>query len=176
MTDALSLATRRQARALALQVLYAADGDGAAGNAVATWGDRFELEVEPDAHGLAEVLVEAATADAARRAQIDDAIVAGSRNWRLERMARVDRNILRLAVGELLHTPATPARVVINEAVELAKRFGTAESPAFVNGVLDRIAASLGRRDEPAAVAPAASATAPDAAATDSATANPDAE
>ena len=61
-------------------------------------------------------------------------------------MARVDRNILRLAVGELIHAPETPVRVVINEAVELAKRFGTAESSAFVNGVLDRIAANLGRR------------------------------
>jgi hypothetical protein len=73
-----------------------------------------------------------------------DAIVAGSRNWRLERMARVDRNILRLAVGELIHAPETPVRVVINEAVELAKRFGTAESSAFVNGVLDRIAPTWG--------------------------------
>ncbi len=151
MTD--TLVTRRQARALALQILYALDNADDAvdlGAAVATWGDRFELEIDADGRALAEVLVAAAGADAARRAHIDDQIVAGSRNWRLERMARVDRNILRLAVGELLHTPATPIRVVINEAVELAKRFGTAESPAFVNGVLDRIAASLGRRDEAA--------------------------
>ena len=148
-----SLAVRRQARALALQILYALDNADDAidlGAAVATWGDRFELEIDADGRALAEVLVAAAGADAARRAHIDDQIVAGSRNWRLERMARVDRNILRLAVGELLHTPATPIRVVINEAVELAKRFGTAESPAFVNGVLERIAASLGRRDEAA--------------------------
>ena len=65
-----------------------------------------------------------------------DAIVAGSRNWRLERMARVDRNILRLAVGELIHAPETPVRVVINEAVELAKRFSTDDSGRFVTGVL----------------------------------------
>lgn len=150
MTD--SLTTRRQARGLALQILYALDSDAEPidlGAAVATWGDRFDLETPAEARALAEVLVAAAAADAARRGQIDDQIVAGSRNWRLERMARVDRNILRLAVGELLHTPATPVKVVINEAVELAKRFGTAESSAFVNGVLDRIAASLGRRDEP---------------------------
>lgn len=151
-----TLAVRRQARALALQVLYAQDAadDVDVGDAVATWGERFELELDPEARRLAEVLV-GVGGDAARRATIDDQIVAGSRNWRLERMARVDRNILRLAVGELLHT-ATPARVVINEAVELAKRFGTAESPAFVNGVLDRIAAALGRRDDgPAAEDPA---------------------
>ena len=156
MTD--TLATRRQARALALQILYALDNDGDAvdlGAAVATWGERFELDVDAAARPLAEQLVDAAGGDAARRTRIDDAIVAGSRNWRLERMARVDRNILRLAVGELLHTPGTPVRVVINEAVELAKRFGTAESPAFVNGVLDRIAAALGRRDDSAAPAEA---------------------
>ena len=64
-------------------------------------------------------------------------------------MARVDRNILRLAVGELQNVPETPVKVVINEAVELAKRFGTAESPAFVNGVLDRVAHGLGRQDAP---------------------------
>ena len=52
-------------------------------------------------------------------------------------MARVDRNILRLAVAEMLHLPEIPARVSINEAIELAKRFGAAESPAFVNGLLD---------------------------------------
>jgi len=147
-----TVATRRQARALALQVLYALDNDDGdavdLGAAVATWGERFELEIDPDARTLADALVGAAASDAARRAQVDDQIAAGSRNWRLERMARVDRNILRLAVGELLHTPGTPVRVVINEAVELAKRFGTAESPAFVNGVLDRIAATLGRRDD----------------------------
>lgn len=153
MTDA--LVTRRAARALALQILFALDNDGDTidlGAAVATWSDRFELEVDGEARALAEVLVDAAGRDHGRRAKIDDQIVAGSRNWRLERMGRVDRNILRLAVGELLHTPGTPVRVVINEAVELAKRFGTAESSAFVNGVLDRIAASLGRRDDAAAV------------------------
>lgn len=147
-----TVALRRAARALALQVLYALDGDDGdaldLGDAVATWGERFELDVDPEARGLAEVLVAAAAGDAERRAEVDERITAGSRNWRIERMARVDRNILRLAVGELLHMPATPIRVVINEAVELAKRFGTAESPAFVNGVLDRIATGLGRRDD----------------------------
>ena len=73
-------------------------------------------------------------------ARIDDIIGKSSRNWRLERMSRVDRNILRLATCELLHFADTPTRVVLNEAVELAKQFGTAESPAFVNGVVDRIA------------------------------------
>ncbi|MBK9032843.1 MAG: transcription antitermination factor NusB [Myxococcales bacterium] len=154
-----SLVTRRAARALALQVLFAID-DGVeaaiARDAVSSWADRFELEADGAVRALATTLV-ALVVDDANRAGIDDVIVAGSRNWRLERMARVDRNILRLAVGEFLHAPATPARVVINEAVELAKRFGTAESPAFINGVLDRIAGTLGRRDVEPAPEPGAS-------------------
>lgn len=147
----MSLGSRRKARALALQVLYAQDLAPVAGeggdkldHAVATYGDRFELDVDPEAREFAQVLVRAASVDPAA---VDAAITAASRNWRLERMARVDRNILRLAVGELQHVSDTPVKVVINEAVELAKRFGTAESPAFVNGVLDRVAHGLGRRD-----------------------------
>jgi N utilization substance protein B len=143
-----SLASRRAARALALQILYAADGEAAAGDvaaAIASWPADFELEIDADGRELAGRLA----GDAAHHAAaIDERITGASRNWRLERMGRVDRNILRLAVGELMTTPATPVRVVINEAVELAKRFGTADSAAFVNGLLDRIAASLGRDRE----------------------------
>jgi len=77
---------------------------------------------------------------AERIGALDEVIVTASDNWRLERMSRVDRNILRVGVFELCHRPDTPPRVAINEAVELAKRFGTEDSAAFVNGVLDRIA------------------------------------
>ena len=76
----------------------------------------------------------------ARVAELDDIIQNASKNWRLDRMSRVDRNILRLATYELRHCDNVPVKVIINEAVELAKRFGTGESAAFVNGVLDRIA------------------------------------
>lgn len=151
MAGALSVTARRKARGLALQVLYAIDlGDvdvavaGWVDHAVATYGERFELDVDGDACALAAALVRAFSSDPAA---IEEKIAAASRNWRIDRMARVDRNILRLAVGELMHAPATPVRVVINEAVELAKRFGTAEAPAFVNGVLDRIAVALGRHE-----------------------------
>jgi N utilization substance protein B len=148
----LSLGSRRKARALALQVLYAQDlAPGAVEEAVATYGDRFELDVDTEAREFAQVLAQAAAGDTAN---VDAAIVSASRNWRLERMAKVDRNILRLAVGELLHVPSTPVKVVINEAVELAKRFGTSESPAFVNGVLDRVAQALGRRDTATEIPP----------------------
>ena len=142
-----SVASRRQARALALQILYAGDGDTETdvGAAIAAWPADFELEIDDEGRELAHRLASGAVTGGAA---IDERIAAASRNWRLERMGRVDRNILRLAVGELVGAPDTPVRVVINEAVELAKRFGTADSPAFVNGLLDRIAAGLGRDRE----------------------------
>lgn len=136
---------RRTGRAYALQLLYARDGDPATDvtGAAVSWADIFELEIDTPAQTFARDLVAAATE---RSAQIDELITSASKNWRLDRMSRVDRNILRLGAGELLAFPDVPVKVVINEAVELAKRFGTAESSAFVNGVLDRIAANLGRR------------------------------
>jgi len=139
--------TRRTGRAYALQLLYARDGDLATdvAGAAARWADELELGVDAAAQGFARELVAAATA---RAAEIDDLIVAASKNWRIERMSRVDRNILRLGVCELVAFRDVPVKVVINEAVELAKRFGTAESSAFVNGVLDRIATAVGRTAE----------------------------
>ena len=79
------------------------------------------------------------------REELDARIDAASLNWRLARMPVVDRNILRLGAHELLSRADIPASVSINEAIELAKRFGGAESRAFVNGILDRIAADTGR-------------------------------
>ncbi|MFT3700349.1 MAG: transcription antitermination factor NusB [Kofleriaceae bacterium] len=138
---------RTKGRAFALQLLYARDHDpqaDVAGNAIG-WASDFELELEPAAQQFARDLVAAATN---RAAEIDQLITASSRNWRLERMSRVDRNILRLGACELIAFRDVPVKVVINEAVELAKRFGTAESSAFVNGVLDRIATAAGRSPE----------------------------
>ena len=80
----------------------------------------------------------------ANRTELDDVLTRVSRNWRVERMARVDRNILRLGIYELRHRDDVPARVTINEAIELAKRFGAEEAPAFVHGVLDSAVVSLG--------------------------------
>jgi len=82
---------------------------------------------------------------AAHQEELDALIRQHSEHWRLERMAAVDRNLLRLALYELLHQPAIPAKVVINEAVELAKRYGSEESGSFINGVLDRIRQHVGR-------------------------------
>jgi transcription antitermination protein NusB len=136
---------RRRARWYALQVLYALDLNDSLGvdEALARYRDDFELELDERAMAFATELV---TQTHARLAEIDDAIQTASRNWRIDRMSRVDRNILRLATYELRCAEDVPVKVVINEAVELAKRFGAQESPAFVNGILDRIAQGLSRQ------------------------------
>jgi N utilization substance protein B len=81
-------------------------------------------------------------------AEVDARITKASENWRLERMARVDRNVLRLATWELVYKGDVPRAVVLDEAVELAKTFGTEDSKAFVNGVLSRVADEVGRADK----------------------------
>ena len=138
---------RRTGRAYALQLLYARDGDPATDvqRAAEHWAGELELEIEPAAQAFAKDLVAAAVE---RAGEIDDLIASASKNWRIDRMSRVDRNILRLGACELVAFRDVPVKVVINEAVELAKRFGTAESSAFVNGVLDRIAGAVGRSAE----------------------------
>jgi N utilization substance protein B len=78
-----------------------------------------------------------------RLAAIDEAIGAASTHWRLERIAAVDLSIMRIAAYELMAEPGTPAAVILDEAVEMARRFGEADSPAFVNGVLDALARSV---------------------------------
>ena len=145
MTSATGI--RRSGRAYALQLLYARDGDPGTdvSRAAELWASELELEVDATAQAFAKELVAAAVE---RAGEIDDLIGSASKNWRIDRMSRVDRNILRLGACELLAFRDVPVKVVINEAVELAKRFGTAESSAFVNGVLDRIAVAAGRSAE----------------------------
>jgi N utilization substance protein B len=127
------MGVRRRGRELALQILYQHD---LAGTAVEEIFPAFEeLQQAPDAaREFAIVLVQGVIA---RRAAIDDHLGGQANHWRLERMAAVDRNILRLALYELLFDQETPAAVVIDEAVEIAKRFGSERSSQFVNGVLD---------------------------------------
>ncbi|HWG41197.1 MAG TPA: transcription antitermination factor NusB [Gemmataceae bacterium] len=79
---------------------------------------------------------------AVHQTDIDRRLSEAAENWRLVRMAAVDRNVLRLGAYELLHTPDTPPNVALDEAIELARRYGSADSPAFVNGVLDRLRSS----------------------------------
>jgi N utilization substance protein B len=141
-------AKRTKARERALQALYqidvAAEGID---DALGRFWKSFE-PVEREVMALAEALVRGV---AEHRRAIDDTIERISTNWRLDRMAKVDRNVLRLAVYELLRTDV-PVKVVINEAIELGKKFGSESSGAFVNGVLDRVAAELPaerRRERP---------------------------
>jgi N utilization substance protein B len=143
----MSSGTRRTGRSYALQLLYARDGDASndLANAAGSWAKEFDLEVDDQAQAFARELVGAAVT---RTAEIDELIASASKNWRIDRMSRVDRNILRLGATELVAFREVPVKVVINEAVELAKRFGTAESSAFVNGVLDRISTAVGRTPE----------------------------
>jgi N utilization substance protein B len=139
--------SRRAGRAFALQLLYARDGDATTDVAMqaADWSAAFDLEVDDGAQEFARELAAAAST---RATELDELIAGSSKNWRIDRMSRVDRNILRLGACELVAFREVPVKVVINEAVELAKRFGTAESSAFVNGVLDRIATAAGRTPE----------------------------
>jgi len=140
---------RRRAREHALQILFSLDlNDGATLPQVLAhfWRDFATEDGEgardPQVVSFAEALVRGTVE---HQAEIDAVIQKASRNWRLERMARVDRNVLRLATYELSFQPEVPAKVVINEAIEVAKRFGAAESAAFVNGLLDRISQELRR-------------------------------
>lgn len=134
-------ASRRRSRQAALQVLYAADlaGGGlepeaAVEQAFDALGEHFEL-----AEGARAFAKELVVGVASRRSELDAALRSVARNWRLERMAAVDRNVLRLGAFELLHGDAPP-QVVLDEVVELARRFGGEESPRFVNGILDALA------------------------------------
>jgi N utilization substance protein B len=137
------MGARTTAREAALQMLFAVE---ASGDSAATVIRDFWREMPGDAEGrpYADDLVRGVV-DALQA--VDERIVAASQHWRLERMARVDRNVLRIGAFELTERPAVPRAVIIDEAVEMAKRFGTAESGAFVNGVLDRIADDCGRFD-----------------------------
>lgn len=108
-------------------------------------GEVHEDGIEPDARAFAEAMVKDLVGALPR---VDEAIRKASANWRLERMPRVDRNVVRIGAFELLERPSTPRPVVIDEAVELAKRFGGDDSARFVNGILERIADESGRPRE----------------------------
>lgn len=137
------MGARSTGRESALQMLFALEaGGGSSTRVVSTYwretpGDPEGREYADEiVHGVADEL------DA-----VDEAVRKASTNWRIERMARVDRNVLRLGAWELMRRADVPRAVILDEAVELAKRYGSEESGAFVNGVLDRIAENLGRVD-----------------------------
>jgi transcription antitermination protein NusB len=130
---------RRKAREAAVQMLYQIDLTGEDPERAL----ELYFEYLTPADEAREFATELVRGCVAQREAIDTRIRNVSRHWRLERMARVDRNILRLATFELLTLADIPRKVTLNEAIELAKRFGDENSPAFVNGVLDRIASDI---------------------------------
>jgi transcription antitermination protein NusB len=134
------MGTRRKSRELALQMLFQADLGKQTGDDVRRtfWKERDN--VETDVRGFAEDLFRVALD---RTGEIDGLIENHAEHWRMERMAAVDRNILRAAVAELLGFPSTPRAVVINEALEIARRFSSPESVQFINGVLDSVGKDL---------------------------------
>lgn len=133
------MGARTTAREAALQLLYALEN---AGEARSTVIREFWRETPGDAEGRAYA-DELVLGIWERRTEVDERISQASENWRVERMTPVDRNLLRLAAYELEFVPDVPRAVAIDEAVEIAKRFGTEDSSKFVNGVLERIANDL---------------------------------
>jgi N utilization substance protein B len=150
------MGTRRRAREFALQMLYQLEVQDQLSDAHPDLSDeqamalfwryfgREQGQPAPERDQATEEQAWRTFADELVRGvrahleELDAELARASRNWRLERMARVDRNLLRLALYELKFSRDVPAKVALNEAIEIAKRFGTAESPAFVNGILDR--------------------------------------
>ena len=140
---------RTRAREIAMQVLFQFDlrGDGYADELGKTPAGLCadECEGEADVLEFATRLLEGTLA---HRAEIDLKLQAVTRNWDLRRMANVDRNVLRMAMYELMFCKDVPPKVAINEAIELGKKFSTANSGGFVNGILDRIRIDIERERE----------------------------
>ncbi|HUN86016.1 MAG TPA: transcription antitermination factor NusB [Terracidiphilus sp.] len=136
----MTASTRRKSRELAMQMLFQADiGKQTPDEVRATFWKAGDA-VEPEVRGFAEDLFRVAVA---HREKIDELIAAHSRHWRLERMPAVDRNLLRMAVGEMIGFKSTPFPIVINEALEIGRRYAAPESINFLNGILDTIAREL---------------------------------
>jgi transcription antitermination protein NusB len=135
--------TRRKSRELALQMLFQLDmGKQSPDNVRKTfWSERKEMD--ENVRGFADDIFRVAVE---RGESIDKMIEAQTPNWRMERMAAVDRNVLRAAVAEFVGFPKTPAPIVINEAIEIARKFSSPEAVNFINGVLDSVAKNLPKK------------------------------
>jgi len=139
MTNKGGSGPRRRGRELVFRLLYQAD---LTRDAIATTWKQIEGEekLPDDARAYVDALV-AVLEDGLP--PLDDAIQQATQHWKFDRLAATDRGVLRLAVAELMHMPGTPARVVLDEAVAIARKYGREDSGRFVNGVLDRIARTL---------------------------------
>lgn len=127
---------RSRAREVALQLLFQRDLNKRIDRTVL---ERFVRDRLRDDDTLVPFCLGLYDGVIAHQSDIDPRLSEAADNWRLVRMAAVDRNVLRLGAYELLYTPETPPNVALDEAITLARRYGSADSPAFVNGVLDRL-------------------------------------
>ena len=134
------MGTRRKSRELTLQMLFQCDMGKQTPEQVRQTFWRESGDVGSDVQSFAEDLFRVATD---RAGEIDGLIEGHAQHWRMERMAAVDRNLMRAAVAELLGFPDTPRAVVINEALEIARKFSSPESVQFINGVLDSVGKEL---------------------------------
>jgi transcription antitermination protein NusB len=134
------MGTRRKSRELAMQMLFQGDLGKQSAEQVGKLFWASTADVEPETRSFTEDLYRVATV---RAEEIDQLIEAHAQNWRIERMAVVDRNLLRTAVAEMLGFPNTPAAIIINESLNIARRYAAPESVPFLNGVLDAIARDL---------------------------------
>lgn len=136
----MSAGTRRKSRELAMQMLFQQDVGKQTPDQVRATFWKAGDQVEPEVRGFAEDLFRVANVHLEK---IDELITAHSKHWRLERMPAVDRNLLRMAIGEMIGFRSTPFPIVINEALEIGRRYSAPESINFLNGVLDAIARQL---------------------------------
>ncbi len=138
------MGTRRKSREMALQMLFQAEMGKQTPEQVRNsfWNER--KDVDEETRGFADDIFRMATDESTSGSEgIDTLIQKHAQNWRLERMAAVDRNLLRAAVAEMLGYPKTPRPVIINESLEIARKFSSPESVNFINGVLDSIAKEI---------------------------------
>lgn len=127
---------RRRARETAFRLAYQADVMGESLGAEVTT-PQGEEPLGPDQAELVDDIMRVLRG---RAAEVDELVRAAARNWELGRLAATDRSVLRIAVAELIGRPGTPARVILDEAIEIARRYGSEESARFVNGVMDHVA------------------------------------
>ncbi|HEX8153447.1 MAG TPA: transcription antitermination factor NusB [Thermoanaerobaculia bacterium] len=129
------MGARRKARELALQMLFQADMSGNQPDSIIA---TFE-ELQKSKPNTREFATRVFKGTLENMSKIDEMIQQQAENWRLSRMAAVDRNIIRMAIYEFLHEDDTPKLVIIDEAIEIAKKYGTQKSSQFINGILDGV-------------------------------------
>ena len=135
---------RRKSRELAMQALYYFDmRKDDSDEATRLFSNHFVQE--EDTRAFFEKIVEGTIAN---KADIDKLIESFSSNWRISRMSGIDRNVIRIAVYEMMYCPDIPSTVAINEAIDIGKEYGTKDSGAFINGVLDAISQDIKKNDK----------------------------